>query len=283
MSKKNQATPATAVASKVEAAAASKNENNRASEAQVTNQSNVSVSDTKTSDNDTRTFVVSEIADELVKSSWSFGIGETYLRADGVSVFVRDILAPAVTGSTHTRYIVDVNGMPAEYTNTGKSHMINGVPTCASPDLKTLLTGKELTITAQSARVGQKYGAKSPLTAVTLDTYHDRATSAVNAASEALAQLNKQLEALNKLPGLAITAADLTDDNKSATLAKVIEAAHTQAQNNDNAAAAAATTAAGNKLAGASHDAKLAAVRALAAQLGVDINTLLSTPAAATA
>lgn len=235
-----------------------------------------SVSGTDT-DNVTRTFVVAEIADELAKSSWSFGIGETYVRADGVSVFVRDVLAPAVTGSTHTRYVVDVNGVPAVYTNTGKSHLINGVPTCASPDLKTLLTGKELAITAQSARVGQKYGAKSPLTAVTLDNYEDRATSAVNAACDALAQLNKQLEALNKLPGLAITANDLTDDNKAATLAAVIEAAHTQAQNNDNAAAATAATAAGNKLAGASQDAKLAAVKALAAQLGIDFNSLLAT------
>lgn len=272
--KKNQAITATTAA-----AAASKNEK----ETQVTNPANVSNSDTKTSDTDTRTFVVAEIKDELAKSSWSFGIGETYLRTDGVSVFVRDILAPAVTGSTHTRYIVDVNGMPAEYTNTGKSHMINGVPTCASPDLKTLLTGKELTITAQSTRIGQKYGAKSPLTAVTLENYEERATAAVNAACDAINQVYKQLDAINKLPGLSITAASLTDDNKPATLAAVIDAAHTQAQNNDNAAAAAAATAAGNKLAGASHGAKLAAVRTLAAQLGVDINTLPSTPAAATA
>lgn len=242
--------------------------------AQVNN--DVSASDTKVSDTDTRTFVVAEIADELVKSSWSFGIGETYLRNDGVSVFVRDILAPSVTGSTHTRYIVDVNGAPATYTNTGKSHIINGTPTCASPDLKTLLTGKELAITAQSARIGQKYGAKSPLTAVTLENYEERATAAVNAAVDALAHLNKQLDALNKLPGLALTADSLTDDNKPATLAKVIEAAKQQAQNNDNAAAATAATAAGSKLKGASDAAKLAAIEALATSLGVDINILLN-------
>lgn len=271
---KNQATTATAAASKVEAAAASKNENNRADETQVTNQSNVSVSDTKTSDADTRTFIVAEISDELAKSSWSFGIGETYVRNDGVSVFVRDILAPAVTGSTHTRYIVDVNGMPAEYTNTGKSHMVNGVPTCASPDLKALLTGKELTITAQSARIGQKYGAKSPLTAVILENYEERATAAVNAAVDALAQLNKQIEALNKLPGLAITANDLTDDNKSGTLAAVIEAAHTQAQNNADAHAKAIAEKAAEKVEKTSPETQFALFSALAEKLGIDISAL---------
>lgn len=271
MSKKNQATTAT-----VAPAAASKNENDRTSEAQVTNQSNVSESDTKTSDTDTRTFVVSEIADELAKSSWSFGIGETYVRNDGVSVFVRDILAPAVTGSNHTRFVVDVNGMPAEYTNTGKSHMVNGVATCASPDLKTLLTGKELTITAQSARIGQKYGAKSPITAVTLENYEERATSAVTAACEALAQLNKQIEALNKLPGMAITASDLTDDNKPTTLAKVIEAAKQQAQNNADAHAKAIAEKAAEKVEKTSPETQFALFSALAEKLGIDISQLAS-------
>ena len=275
MSKNSNPAASAAAASKVEAASAV------ATTGQDVNTTNsVSGADT---DNVTRTFIVEEIASELAKASWSFAIGETYVRHDGVSVFVRDVLAPAVTGSTHTRYVVDVNNAPAVYTNTGKSHIINGVPTCASPDLKSLLTSKNLTITAQSARIGQKYGAKSPLTAVTLDTYNDRATAAVNAAVDALAQLNKQLEAINKLPGLAITAAALAPDTIEATRAAVIEAAHKQAQDNDNAAAATAATAAGSKLAGASHDAKLAAVRALAAQLGVDINTLLATPTAATA
>ncbi|MBR1725780.1 MAG: hypothetical protein IJ724_03885 [Muribaculaceae bacterium] len=269
------AASAAAAPSQVEAATAV------ATTAQDVNTTN-SVSGTDT-DNVTRTFVVAEIAEELAKASWSFGIGETYVRQDGVSVFVRDVLAPAVTGSTHTRYVVDVNNAPATYTNTGKSHMINGVPTCASPDLKALLTSNGLEITAQSARVGQKYGAKSPLTSVTLDNYEERATAAVNAAMDALAQLNKQLDALNKLPGLALTADSLTDDNKAATLAAVIAAAHTQAQNNDNAAAANAATAAGSKLAGASADAKLAAVRALAAQLGIDVNLLLNNKPAATA
>lgn len=270
------AATAAAAASQVEAAATVP------TPAQDTNTANTAL-DTNADDNATRTFVVAEIADELAKSSWSFAIGETYLRADGVSVFVRDVLAPAVTGSTHTRYVVDVNNAPATYTNTGKSHLINGVATCASPDLKTLLTGKELTITAQSARIGQKYGAKSPLTAVTLDTYHDRATAAVNAAVDALEHLNKQLEALNKLPGLSITAADLVPDAIEATRGQVIEAAHSQAVDNDRAAATTAATAAGSKLAGASTDAKLAAVQALAAQLGVDINLLLNSKPAATA
>lgn len=268
MSKKNQATTATAAAAA--AAAASKNEK----ETQVTNTVNVSNSDTKVSDTDTRTFVVAEIANELAKTSWSFGIGETYLRTDGVSVFVRDILAPAVTGSTHTRYIVDVNGMPAEYTNTGKSHIINGVPTCASPDLKTLLIGKELKITAQSARIGQKYGAKSPLTAVTLDNYEERATAAVNAACEAINQFYKQLEAINKLPGLSITATSLTDDNKPATLAAVIEAAKQQAQNNADAHAKAIAEKAAEKVEKTSPETQFALFSALAEKLGIDISAL---------
>lgn len=279
--KQNPAAPAAAAASQVEAAATVPTTDNGTNTANTACATNAAAA--KDAENVTRTFIVAEIADELAKSTWSFGIGETYVRADGVSVFIRDVLPPAVTGSTHTRYVVDVNNAPATYTNTGKSHLINGVATCASPDLKALLTGKELAITAQSARIGQKYGAKSPLTAVTLDNYEDRATTAVNALLEAMATATKQLAAINKLPGLSLTFADITPDTIEATRAKVIEAAHSQAVDNDRAAAATAATAAGNKLAGASLDAKMAAVQALAAQLGVDINALLNNKPAATA